>query len=126
MKTQLFRSFASLTLVGLILSFCTSAMARPRPSTQDLLVQAYSALANANHDYEGHRLAAMQHIQKAGDFLGVKIRGDEKRYEPQVVSDDQLRIAHRLLRDARRGLKGRPREQVEKALDQVETALRVK
>jgi len=113
-------------MVGLLVSFCTSAVARTRPSTQDLLVQAYSALAAANHDYNGHRLEAMEHIRKAGDFMGVKIRGDEKRYEHPAVSDEQLRIAHRLLRDARRGLKGPPREQVDRALNQIDTALHVR
>src|SRR2546430_748392 len=78
MKTRLFRSLTSLTLVGLIMSFCTSALARPHPraATQDLLVQAYSALAAANHDYGGQRASAMNHLKKAGDLLGIRMRGD--------------------------------------------------
>jgi|GraSoiStandDraft_4_1057263.scaffolds.fasta_scaffold1132965_1 hypothetical protein len=127
MKTQFFRSFTALTLVGLMLSLCTSALAR-NPRSDDLLVQAYSALANANHNYGGHRTYAMNHLKKAGDLLGIHMRGDspDERYVRQGSSDEQLRAAHSLLRQARLGLRGRPRVEVEDAMDHIARALEVR
>src|ERR1041385_599574 len=97
MKTKLFRL---LTVVGLILCFCASAMAgpHPRPHAQDLLVQAYSALANANHNYAGHRTAAMNHLKKAGDLLGIRMRGDSPdEQSTRLNSQSRLHLVCRLL-----------------------------
>ena len=127
MKTQ---SFRSLTVVGMILSFCTSVMARPHPRarSEDLLVQAYSALANANHNYGGQRTAAMNHLKKAGDLLGIRMRGDspDEQSVRQRSSDEQLRFAHDTLREARLTLKGRPRAEVEDAMDHIARAMQIK
>jgi hypothetical protein len=130
MKTQLSRSITSLTLVGLMFSLCMSAWAGPRPRarTDDLLVQAYSALANANHNYAGQRTAAMNHLKKAGDLLGIRMRGDspDEQHIRQGNSDEQVRAAYDMLREARLRLKGRPREEVENAMDHIAKALDVK
>ena len=91
-----------------------------------LLSQAYATLAQADHDYKGHRVAAMKQIEAAGKALGVNIRGDGKGHEPQGVSDAQLRAAQGLLEQARAGLTGKPLKHINRALDQISIALTIK
>jgi hypothetical protein len=57
------------------------------------LHQAYRILATGDHDYKGHRAAAMKQVKAAADLLGLDLRGDDKDKERQVLSDDQLREA---------------------------------
>jgi len=92
----------------------------------DLLVQAYTALERADHDYKGHRVAAMKEIERAGKLLGVTIRGGGKGHEKQGVSDEQLRTAQSLLAQAQAGLSGKPRRHVDRALRQLNIALSIK
>lgn len=63
----------------------------------DMMHRAYRILASGDHDYHGHRVAAMNQIHKAADLLGVDLRGDDKDREKQVLSDDRLREARDLL-----------------------------
>lgn len=63
------------------------------------LHRAYRILAFGDHDYKGHRVAAMNQVKKAAALLGVDLRGDDKNREHQVLSDDQLREARGLLTD---------------------------
>ena len=122
---NLYRSVAGLAIVCFVLSFGQSLVAAPSPAA-GLLVQAYTALEQADHDYKGHRIAAMKQIEAAARLLGVKVRGDGKGHEHQVISDAQLRSAQGLLQQARSGLSGKPLRHVNKALQQLSIALSIK
>jgi hypothetical protein len=59
----------------------------------DVLKEAYATLEKADHDYKGHRVAAMHHIEKACDLLGQPIKGDGRGHQTQKLSDDELKEA---------------------------------
>ena len=122
---NLCRSFVGLVVVCCALSFGQSLVAAPAP-VAGLLVQAYNTLEQADHDYKGHRRAAMKQIEAAAKLLGVKVRGDGKAHEPQGVSDAQLRTAQGLLHQAQSGLSGKPLRHVNTALEQLSIALSIK
>ena len=107
---------------------CVGCCVAPRlfAAPADLLSQAYTALARADHDYKGHRVSAMKHVQAAAKLLGVSIKGEGKGHEKQFVSDEQLRTAQKLLEQARAGLTGKPLKHVNQALEQISTALAIK
>jgi hypothetical protein len=63
----------------------------------DMMHQAYRILATGDHDYNGHRVAAMNQVKKAADLLGLDLTGDAKDRERQVLSDDKMREARGLL-----------------------------
>ncbi|HEY1628734.1 MAG TPA: hypothetical protein VGF52_02680 [Tepidisphaeraceae bacterium] len=65
-----------------------------------LLSQAYSTLAKADHDYDGHRKKAMKAIEAACDALGQGIASAGK-IQRQHVSDNQLRAAQRIIERVR-------------------------
>jgi hypothetical protein len=96
MKIHLVRSFVGLAVVCSVLCFGRSLVAGPSPAA-GLLVQAYTTLGQADHDYKGHRVAAMKQIEAAAKLLGVNVRGDGKGHEKQGVSDAQL--TKKLVRD---------------------------
>src|SRR3974377_234157 len=124
MKANLVRSFIGLAIVCFVLSFGHRLLAYPSPPAA-LLVQAYTTLEQANHDYKGHRVAAMKQIEAAGKILGVSVRGDGKGHEKQGVSDAQLRTAQGLLQQARSGLSGKALKHVDKALQELSIALSI-
>ena len=125
MRTDLCRSLVGLAIVCFGLSFGHSLMAAPAPAAS-LLAQAYTTLEHADHDYKGHRVAAMKQIEAAAKLLGVKVRGDGKGHEPQRVSDAQLRTAQGLLQQAKSGLSGKPLKHVNKALHELSIALSIR
>jgi hypothetical protein len=125
MKPSLVRSFVGLAVVCYALSFGQSLLAGPPPAAA-LLVQAYTTLEQANHDYKGHRIAAMKQIEVAAKLLGVNVRGDGKGHEKQGISDAQLRTAQGLLQQAQPMLSGKPLKHVNKALQQLSIALSIK
>ena len=57
----------------------------PVASEAALLKAAYLTLSVADHDYKGHRVAAMKHIEAAAKVLGVKLQGDGKGHEKQAI-----------------------------------------
>lgn len=65
----------------------------------DMMHRAYHILATGDHDYDGHRVKAMEQIHKAADMLGLDLTGDDKDREKQVLSDDKLREARGLLQN---------------------------
>ena len=71
---------------------------RNRPEAK-MLTHAYSILARGDHDYDGHRVEAMQRVEDAGHLLGVDLAGDLKEHEKQVLSDDKMRQAQRLIKE---------------------------
>ena len=92
-----------------------------------LLTQAYAALSIADHDYQGHRVKAMKHIEVAGKVLGLTLGGNGTGHEVQTTSDQQLHTAQVLLQQAvAAGLRPKPQEHVEKALAFLTTALAIK
>jgi len=109
-------------LLVLILGLAVNTYAGPT----DLLRQAYGELASADHDYKGHRLAAMKKIDEAGKLLGVKLHGDGKDHEKQGISDEHLRIAQGLLGQAASGLSGKALKRVQAAERDLSVALSVK
>jgi hypothetical protein len=125
MKNSLLNTLARLAVVGLILSFSLKLVAGPAASG-DLLRRAYITLSLADHDYKGHRVAAMKHIEAAAKMVGVDVRGGGKGREKQGVSDAQLRAAQGLLEQARPGLPEKAQKHVDRALDQLSIALKIK
>lgn len=125
MRTGLYRHIVSLVVVCFALSFSQRLFAGPSPAA-GLLVQAYTALEQADHDYKGHRVAAMKQIEAAARLLGVSVHGEGRGHEAQGVSDAQLRTAQGLLQQARSGLSGKPLKHVNKALQQLSVALSIK
>jgi hypothetical protein len=61
------------------------------------LTRAYLILATGDHDYNGHRMKAMDQIEAAAKLLGVNLGGDAKDRQKQVLSIDKLQEASRLL-----------------------------
>jgi hypothetical protein len=125
MKTSLASSLIAITIACAILCFGPNLVAQPSGSGA-LLTQAYATLSMADHDYKGHRIAAMKQIEKAGTLIGVNVRGDGKGHEQQGVSDQQLRTAQNLLEQARSGLAPKPLNHVNKAIEQISIALSIK
>ena len=91
-----------------------------------MLTQAYAALAAADHDYKGHRVLAMKHIEAAAKELGVTVKGGGNVKQEQLASDQQLRTAQSLLQQAAPALEGKARMHVDKALEQLSIALSIK
>jgi hypothetical protein len=114
-------------LIALFLTFSnpTVSMAQPgRPG--ELLRQAYITLSVANQDYQGHRYAAMKEIEAAARSMKFDLRGDGTGGERQRVSDEQVRSARGMLDQARGELRGRARKHVDKAMRELDVALRVR
>lgn len=107
-----------LATIALVFSFALSAYAEP---PRDELVHAYHLLKKADHDYDGHRVKAMEAVQAASHDLGLDVGGELPDKERQWKSDDQLIEARRLLRDARQKLEARDRDRV---ADHVDTAVK--
>jgi hypothetical protein len=120
MKKNSFRPWLLALILGLAIN--TNTYAAPA----DLLRQAYGELASADHDYKGHRAAAMKRIEEAGKMLGVRLHGEAKMHEKQGISDDHLRAAQSLLSQAAGGLSGKPLKHVLAAEKDLSVALRVK
>lgn len=118
------RFLVPLAALCLSLAFALNLFASPPPG--GLLIQAYATLAQADHDYKGHRADAMKQIEAAGKAMGVNVRGDGRNREPQGLSDAQLRAAQGMLLQARAGLRGRALRHVDRALRHISTALRIK
>lgn len=125
MRINCYRSIVGLAAVCFALSFGQSLVAAPPPSA-GLLVQAYTTLEQADHDYKGHRIAAMKQIEAAARLMRVHVRGDGRAHEKQGVSDAQLRTAQGLLQQAQSGLRGKPLKHLNKALQQLSIALSIK
>jgi hypothetical protein len=91
---------------------------------------ASRTLAKADHDYKGHRVAAMHALEAACDLLGSDIRGDGKGREPQALSDAQLRQALAVVQKVHDAIPAgkQPRivAHLNQALQQITTALTIK
>jgi len=125
MKSLMLNSVVGLAALCLTLSLSQHLFAAPSYSG-GLLIQAYATLEMADHDYKGHRVAAMKQIEAAGKLVSVNIHGDGKVHEKQGVSDEQLRAAQGLLEQARAGLGGKALAHVNRAINQLSIALKIK
>ena len=118
MKMTSFRPW----LLALMLGLAVNVHATPA----NLLRQAYGELASADHDYKGHRAAAMKRIEEAGKALGLKLHGEARTHEKQGISDVHLRNAQGLLSQAESGLSGKALKHVQAAEKDLSVALKVK
>jgi hypothetical protein len=109
-----------------------NAMRRPaNPSDVQAVTQAYQALAQADHDYNGHRAKAMKHLHQAGKVLGISLKGDGHNKEGQGTSDTQLKQAQTILKQMTASNVSGKRHQramqhVGSALGEISTALSIK
>jgi len=122
---------------ALLLSFSNFVQARAtkKPPQETLannsaeagqLREAYAVLATADHDYKGHRKAAMKQIEDAAKRFGVELRGDGRGREAQQTSDAALRSALGLLTQITGAVKGQGLTHIEAAIKQLNTALAIK
>jgi cytochrome c556 len=120
MTNNLFLRCSALLAMLLAFGLVTSVQAQSASSTA-LLDDAYATLAQANHDYKGHRVAAMKQIKLALGEFGGKGKG----HEPQSTSDVQRRAAQGLLQQAGAELSGKALKHVNLAISQI-TALAIR
>jgi hypothetical protein len=110
--------------VSVALSFAARVYAEP---PRQELVHAYVLLKHANHDYEGHRARALEHIQAAGKALDLKLEGDTDTHERQWKSDQLMAEARQLLFHARSSFEGHDRERaanhVDRAIEEIDRAV---
>jgi hypothetical protein len=95
-------------------------------NTTALLDDAYATLAQAKHDYKGHRAKAMKQIDAALGELGAKVSGKGKVHESQGTSDAQLKAAQGLLQQASSGMSTKALKHVDKAIGEITDALAIK
>ncbi len=126
MKPNLLPRYATLlaTLL-LIFSLVTRGHAQAGGAFTKL-DDAYATLAQADHDYKGHRAKAMKEIELAVHELGGKISGKGRGREPQGTSDAQLSAARSLLQQAAGGLSKKALKHVDAAIEQINIALSIK
>jgi hypothetical protein len=125
MKSDYFLRYATL-LAAILLAFGLVTRVQAQTGSFTLLDDAYATLAQADHDYKGHRVKAMKQIELAVQELGGKISGKGRGHEPQATSDAQLRAAQTLLQQAGSGLSGKALKHVNAAIAQINTALAIK
>ena len=113
-------------LIALCGLFLSAFSLRAEPPREEI-IHAYRLLMVANADYIGHRGKAMEALRRAGRALDLVLEGDAPSGERQWKSDEQLREAGRLLRDAKEKLESKDREraaeQVDRALEEIRKAL---
>jgi hypothetical protein len=91
------------------------------PSERDALQSTYNLLAQANHNYRGHRLRAKKRIRQAGALLGLDLQGEGTGGEDQTDSDAALQQAASLLEQVRAGL---PEDESPAMLDNLDNAIK--
>jgi hypothetical protein len=102
------------------------------PADVQAITQAYKLLAQADHDYQGHRIKAMKHLHQAGKVLGINLKGEGKTSnEGQGTSDTQLKQAQTMLHQMTSNSVSGKRHQralqhVNNALTELNTALSIK
>ena len=126
MKNNLFlRCSTLLATILLFLGLVTHVQAQSGTSVT-LLDDAYATLAQAKHDYQGHRVRAMKQIEAALGEMGGKISGKGRNRESQGTSDAQMRAAEGLLQQARAGLSGKALKHVDHAIAQINDGLSIR
>ena len=144
-------------LTGLVLASTATAQTVTPPVREPAnaaviktLISAHKLLAEANHDYDGHRAKAAQEVHEAVMALGHHRHpkaqpgttpnngagvppkggngGQQKTHEPQSVSDGQLQQAQQLLQAALTQLGNHPKAaaSVKAAIAEINLALSIK
>ena len=128
LRFSIYSTVLALCLIGGLNSRAQSQSPPAAPSAASInqLTQAYAVLSVADHDYQGHRVRAMKQIEAAAKVAGITLTGNGKGHEQQVTSDQQLQTATSLLQQARSGLPTKAQKHVDKALEQLATALTIK
>jgi hypothetical protein len=95
-----------------------------------MLRQSYAILAVADHDYKGHRIAAMKAINAACKLLGTDLSGEGRGHEKQAISDAQLQQVLATIQQVRNSLASagtQPRvvKHLDAAINQLNIALTV-
>jgi len=96
----------------------------------NMLHEAYRMICHGDHDYNGHRVEAMHHLEKAALLLREDLTGDRNLHETQVLSDEKMKYAQGLIikvRDAAT-VKDQPeiRRELNLAIKQINQALAAK
>jgi len=129
MKTLKTYRSVCLQIAAFALAFAFVIQARAASPREDL-VHAYVLLKLANHNYAGHREAAIKELEIAGHDLGLDLHGRGSERERQLKSDEQLAEAGRILHYTRDRLDAHDRERaaahVDRAMHEIDLALRVK
>jgi hypothetical protein len=127
MKTSSRSLYVKIAAIALALTFGMRAYAE---APREELVHAYILLKGADHDYDGHRVAAMKQLEGAAADLGLKLEGGDVEHERQWKSDERLAEARKLVREARVKLEAHDRElaadHLGKALKELNAALKAK
>jgi len=111
----------------LLLAIGLAANAQAQTATPAVLLnEAYATLAQAKHDYKGHRVRAMKQIELALGEAGAKVSNTAKPHESQGTSDAQLRAAQGLIQQAAAGLSGKALKHANAAITQLNEALAIK
>jgi hypothetical protein len=114
-------------VVALALAIGASAYAE---SPREEVAHAHRLLKFANGDYAGHRANALRELQEAGKSLHLELGGEVDKHEKQWKSDQQLEEARRLLREAKDKLEREDRDRVaarlDKAIEEIDHALKVR
>jgi hypothetical protein len=113
-----------LVVATVALSFAGRLYAEP---PRQELVHAYALIKHANHNYEGHRAKALEHIEAAGKALNMRLEGDASEHERQWKSDQMLAEARHLLFHARGAFEAHDRDiaaaHVDKAIEEIDRAI---
>ena len=129
-RTKVSRVAVVVLMVGFFCVNRSASAANTAASESVVLKNAYVTLSKADHDYKGHRRAAMNHIERACKLLGTPINGDGKAGEAQGISDEQLRAAQSALQGVRSMAAANNQKQVlaqtDLALEELATALSIK
>ncbi len=101
-----------------------------RLTEPETLQLAYQVLQDANHNYNKHRVKAMNEISEAAKAVGLELKGSGPGHEDQSVSDARFHLARRLLEQVRSRLAaGAPeaeRAHVEAALKEIAKGLEIR
>ena len=109
-----------------------STMATSSSNSITLLHEVLSTLAQADHDYKGHRAEAMKQIHLAlGGHAATSVHHSANKHsgkgnETQANSDAQLRHAQGLLQQASSEVSGAVLQHVNAAIAQLNTALSIR
>src|SRR3954453_4648627 len=123
-------SLYTAVLAAVVLCVSTARAATPKDAEIDGLRKAYLNLVAGNHDYQGHRVKALKHVEAAAQSLGLNISGDGKARSQQKNSDADLSAAKAALQSVLEIAKTQGQPQLEKnvtaAIKEIDTALKIK
>jgi hypothetical protein len=90
---------------------------------KEKLRHAFWLLENADHDYAGHRIKAIEQIRKAGEIIGMELHGKGYGGAEPPKSDERLHRARVLLQEVAEESGGKEHEHLHKAIHELDDAL---